>query len=122
MLLRLSGDRIHAHNRGSTAPGRYANRCHDCRARHHAAVCVRLECKQRMKCAVNPLIHGNPGVQRGCSTTQTNYKTSKPIAFADVVELANNDKYVGIGYGHSAFCTNRFVSFGTKTVYYLPAH
>jgi hypothetical protein len=58
----------------------------------------------------------------GCSTTQTNYKTSEPIAFSDVVELTNNDKYVGIGYGHSAFCTNSFVSFGTKTVYYLPAH
>ena len=83
---------------------------------------MRLECKQRVKFAIDPLIHGDPGVQRECSTTQTNYKTSKPIAFADVVKLANNDKYVRIGYGHSTVCTNSFVSFGIKTVYYLPAH
>jgi hypothetical protein len=122
MLLCLSGDRIHTHNRGSAAPGRYANRCHDRRARHHATVRVRLECKQRMKFAINPLIYGDPGVQRGCSTTQTDYKTSEPIALADVVELANNDKYIQIGYGHSAACAYSFVSFGTKTVYYLLAH
>ena len=122
MLFRLSRDRIHTHNRSSATPGRNTNRCHDCSARHHAAVCVRLECKQRMKYAVNPLIHGNPGVQRGCSTTQTNYKTSKPISFTDVVELSNDDKYVGIRYGHSAVCTNSFVSFGTQTSYYFSAH